>query len=245
MRPADSTSASPSRRLTSPALTPERPPAPARPRRRRRLSSSSTLGVGLWVVAPPADRRRLLPRRPGPPRLGHPAFDRRDRDLRPHRHLGPRDRRARRPHLSAARRSATSSAGSAWPRWLLPGYFSGEQETAYARLESRFGAGTRRLASVIFLVTRFLGDGVRVFASAIPLALVTGWSVPIVDRRDGRGDHALHLVRRAQGGGLDRRDAAGASMSPAGSPPCCIACTLGGRGCGRLRRAPRRRASSG
>jgi SSS family solute:Na+ symporter len=62
--------------------------------------------------------------------------------------------------------------------WLLPGYFRGEQETAYARLESRFGAGTRRLISVVFLVTRFLGDAVRVFASAIPLALVTGWSIP-------------------------------------------------------------------
>jgi len=55
--------------------------------------------------------------------------------------------------------------------WLLPGYFRGDQETAYARLESRFGTGTRRLMSAIFLVTRFLGDGVRVFASAIPLAL--------------------------------------------------------------------------
>lgn len=63
-------------------------------------------------------------------------------------------------------------------RWLLPGYFRGEQETAYARLESRFGVGTRRLTSLIFLVSRFLGDAVRVFASAIPLALVTGWSVP-------------------------------------------------------------------
>ncbi len=62
--------------------------------------------------------------------------------------------------------------------WLLPGYFSGQQETAYARLESRFGAGTRRLTSCVFLVTRSLGDAVRVFASAIPLALVTGWSVP-------------------------------------------------------------------
>ena len=62
--------------------------------------------------------------------------------------------------------------------WLLPGYFRGEQETAYARLETRFGAGTRRLTSVVFLVTRFLGDAVRVFASAIPLALVTGWTVP-------------------------------------------------------------------
>ncbi len=63
--------------------------------------------------------------------------------------------------------------------WLLPGYFRGQQETAYARLESRFGAGTRRLISAVFLVTRFLGDGVRVFAGAIPLALVTGWSIPI------------------------------------------------------------------
>jgi SSS family transporter len=62
--------------------------------------------------------------------------------------------------------------------WLLPGYFRGDQETAYVRLESRFGAGTRRLTSTVFLVTRFLGDAVRVFASAIPLALVAGWSIP-------------------------------------------------------------------
>jgi SSS family transporter len=65
----------------------------------------------------------------------------------------------------------------AW--WLLPGYFAGQQETAYARLESRFGGGTRRLISAAFLVTRFLGDGVRIFAGAIPLALVTGWDVPV------------------------------------------------------------------
>ncbi len=63
--------------------------------------------------------------------------------------------------------------------WLLPGYFRGEQETAYARLETRFGVNTRRLTSTVFLVTRFLGDAVRVFASAIPLALVTGWSIPL------------------------------------------------------------------
>ncbi len=62
--------------------------------------------------------------------------------------------------------------------WLLPGYFRGDQETAYARLESRFGTATRRLISVVFLITRFLGDGVRVFAGAIPLALMTGWSIP-------------------------------------------------------------------
>lgn len=63
--------------------------------------------------------------------------------------------------------------------WLLPGYFTGQQETAYARLETRFGGGTRRLVSAAFLVTRVLGDGVRVFAGAIPLSLVTGWSIPV------------------------------------------------------------------
>jgi SSS family solute:Na+ symporter len=59
--------------------------------------------------------------------------------------------------------------------WLLPGYFVGEQETAYARLGSRFGPATRRAASGIFMVIRSLGDSVRVFATAIPLSVVTGW----------------------------------------------------------------------
>ena len=63
--------------------------------------------------------------------------------------------------------------------WLLPGYFDGTQETAYQRIERRFGTGSRRVVSVVFLVTRFLGDGVRIFAGAIPLALLTGWSVPV------------------------------------------------------------------
>lgn len=62
--------------------------------------------------------------------------------------------------------------------WLLPGYFTGEQDTAYARLESRFGTATRRTASVVFMLVRSLGDSVRVFATAIPLSVVTGWSIP-------------------------------------------------------------------
>ena len=57
---------------------------------------------------------------------------------------------------------------------LLPGYFRGRLNTAYALLEERFGLVTRRFASVIFMVTRALGDSVRVFAAAIPLTLITG-----------------------------------------------------------------------
>ncbi len=61
---------------------------------------------------------------------------------------------------------------------FLPAYYRGELATAYALLEQRFGLATRRYASVIFMVTRALADGVRLFATAIPLALITGWSYP-------------------------------------------------------------------
>src|SRR5213079_1202180 len=56
---------------------------------------------------------------------------------------------------------------------LLPGYFEGTQDTAYQRLERRFGSAARRTASGVFLVTRALADCVRIFATAIPLALIT------------------------------------------------------------------------
>lgn len=56
--------------------------------------------------------------------------------------------------------------------WFLPAYFKGELSTAYAFLESRFGTKTRRFASIIFLFTRIAADGVRLFATAIPLKLV-------------------------------------------------------------------------
>jgi SSS family transporter len=62
---------------------------------------------------------------------------------------------------------------------LLPGYFEGTQDTAYQRLERRFGPHARRVAAGTFLVTRALGDSVRVFATAIPLAIITGWSLPL------------------------------------------------------------------
>ena len=60
---------------------------------------------------------------------------------------------------------------------LLPRYFQGQLVTAYALLETRFGLATRRFASIIFMVTRGLADSVRVFATAIPVALIIGPSV--------------------------------------------------------------------
>lgn len=64
-------------------------------------------------------------------------------------------------------------------RLLLPAYYRGELSTAYALLEGRFGTRARRFTSAIFMVTRLLADSVRLFATAIPLALITGWPYPV------------------------------------------------------------------
>src|SRR3954468_253257 len=61
---------------------------------------------------------------------------------------------------------------------LLPRYYQGELVTAYALLEQRFGLATRRFTSIVFMVTRGLADSVRVFATAIPIALILQGVVP-------------------------------------------------------------------
>ena len=61
---------------------------------------------------------------------------------------------------------------------LLPRYFEGELVTAYALLETRFGPSARRFTSVVFMATRGMADSVRVFASAIPIAIVIGPVLP-------------------------------------------------------------------
>ena len=55
---------------------------------------------------------------------------------------------------------------------ILPAYFKGEIGTAYSYLSGRFGATMKNLASGVFMITRLAADGVRVFATAIPLALI-------------------------------------------------------------------------
>jgi len=61
---------------------------------------------------------------------------------------------------------------------LLPRYYQGELVTAYALLEKRFGLATRRFTSIVFMVTRGMADSVRVFATAIPIALILGGTLP-------------------------------------------------------------------
>ena len=61
--------------------------------------------------------------------------------------------------------------------WLLPLYFKGQLFTAYEVLHKRFGGLTQKTASLIFLVTRNLGDSLRLFLTAIVVKQVTGLSL--------------------------------------------------------------------
>lgn len=61
---------------------------------------------------------------------------------------------------------------------LLPAFYRGELKTAYTFLETRFGSTSRSFASVVFMFTRIAADGVRLFATAIPLKLMLDISYP-------------------------------------------------------------------
>jgi SSS family solute:Na+ symporter len=55
---------------------------------------------------------------------------------------------------------------------FLPQYFQGQLLTAYALMERRFGPNVRKVTAGIFLVTRALAEGVRVFAISIVISIV-------------------------------------------------------------------------
>jgi len=55
---------------------------------------------------------------------------------------------------------------------LIPRYFAGELYTAYQLIEQRFGRPMRILTAGLFLVTRALAEGVRVFAISIVIGVI-------------------------------------------------------------------------
>jgi len=58
---------------------------------------------------------------------------------------------------------------------LLPAYFQGRLFTSYEFLQARFGGGSvRALAAGIFLLSRSLGDGIRLHAAALVLSIAAG-----------------------------------------------------------------------
>ncbi len=61
---------------------------------------------------------------------------------------------------------------------FIPAYFRGELFTSYELLQRRFGTSVKTTAALIFLITRSLADGIRLFATALVIAVVTGVPVP-------------------------------------------------------------------
>lgn len=63
---------------------------------------------------------------------------------------------------------------------FIPAYFRGDLFTSYELLQQRFGTRVKTLSAVIFLITRSLADGIRLFATALVIAVVTSVPVPWV-----------------------------------------------------------------
>lgn len=61
---------------------------------------------------------------------------------------------------------------------FLPLYFQGKLFTAYQVLEHRFGNATKLAASLLFLITRNLGDGLRLFLAGVVVHKLLGWPFP-------------------------------------------------------------------
>jgi SSS family transporter len=57
---------------------------------------------------------------------------------------------------------------------FLPHYFRGDLFTAYELMRRRFGERVRKLTASIFLVTRALAEGVRVFAISLVISIILG-----------------------------------------------------------------------
>ncbi|NWF88241.1 MAG: sodium/solute symporter [Ignavibacteriaceae bacterium] len=61
---------------------------------------------------------------------------------------------------------------------FIPAYYKGSMETAYDFLGKRFGMSLRKFTSTVFITTRVLASGVRLFATAIPVHIITGFDYP-------------------------------------------------------------------
>jgi SSS family solute:Na+ symporter len=90
---------------------------------------------------------------------------------------------------------------------MVPIYYRLKVYTAYEYLESRFDLKTRTLAALLFLVLRGLSAGITLFAPALVLSTILGWSVSLTTILIGTlvilyvvsgGTKAVSLTQRQQ-----------------------------------------------
>ena len=58
--------------------------------------------------------------------------------------------------------------------FLLPSYWRGDLISAYGYIREKYGSRMGQFVSFLFIVTRILADGVRLYATAIPVKLLLG-----------------------------------------------------------------------
>ena len=67
---------------------------------------------------------------------------------------------------------------------FIPAYFRRELFTSYELLQRRFGPRVKNVSALIFLATRALADGIRLFATALVISVVTHvpvtWAVLVI-----------------------------------------------------------------
>jgi len=62
-------------------------------------------------------------------------------------------------------------------RWLVPLYYEKEFYSPYEYMEDRLGPVVGRITAGMFFLGGILGQGVRVYATALVLELITGWNL--------------------------------------------------------------------
>ena len=67
----------------------------------------------------------------------------------------------------------------------------------------KFGNNFQKTASLIFLVTRVLADGVRFLATAVIIQVITGWSLFFCCPCHRNGYNDLHSFWRFENGHMD------------------------------------------
>ena len=81
--------------------------------------------------------------------------------------------------------------------------------TAYEYLEGRFDLKTRTLTAFLFLLQRGLACGLTIYAPALILSVLLGWSIQVTTVAHGRARRRLHDLGRGEGGQRDADPADG------------------------------------
>lgn len=62
-------------------------------------------------------------------------------------------------------------------KYFIPAYWRGDLLSAYGYIQEKYGSGMGKFVSLVFIITRTLADGVRLFATALPVKFLLNISL--------------------------------------------------------------------